>query len=288
MSRTTIYPPHNPEGQLIAPQLILATGNHLGDPIFNETDSQSAVFSQTSADRLGAWVIRYERPGSGTSSRTFNLGVEHRHQPSRFAEDAAQTGRSLEIAANGLKVPRLLLDESASANHAAAVVQSQTFSINFLGLGGPTGLKQTSQFDFGMAWLRNQLYENRLNSFADQEKTNSPSNWEMVWRAIPEVAYYLKNWRSNDTYKALETIATQKEFGHIAVNFVLAAKPFILNAAEQVVMVDNLNQLVPDDRPSTFRADILPPGTRHSYFNNTQNFIRFAEQTLAINENMDH
>lgn len=270
--------------QDVAPQLIVATPNHLGSPLYSETDTQFREHAQSLANDLGALVIGYERPGTGSGSRTFHLGLPHRLQPSRYIEEAAQTGRQLEAITGTSSLRKIHAGDSAGAVDVVMVALAQEFSANDLVLAKPAGLKQMSRTGFGIKWLRNQLSENWLEAESTllnaSESSASPSLGEMIKRATPEVVLYLDSWRSSVVLEGLCEITTNRAFERTSVNLAFTAEPFILTETEQLVVVDSLNKGAPADRLMPFRAHILPD-TRLSYFNATQSHIDLIKDTLS-------
>lgn len=268
-------------------ELVVIMPNHLGSPLYNERDQRFREDAQHVANSLGAVVVAYERPGTGSSIRTFNLGVPHSQQPSRYMETAAQTGHILSSVVDHYKQPKMLIGDSSAASEIVLVAGSQTFKPDFMGVAGPAGLKNMDRLSFAARWMQNQLYENGLKPNLENSdkklQLNEPSLKDMVLRAAPEVALYLDLWRSSFVLETLHRIATEEAFGHIAVNLAFSARPFILTQMEQVAVVRTLRESSPLDRPALFHPHILP-NTRHSHFNARNSYVDFARDTLSLQQ----
>jgi pimeloyl-ACP methyl ester carboxylesterase len=258
------------------PEKAIVLVNHLGSSLKNDFHIKAEEIAKLSHTR----VLAYERPGTG-SQTTFNLGLRHELQPKRYLQTAWDTGRQLQkvVAAEGVtKV--VLAGNSGGAVDVAMIARSETLRIHSLALGDPASIKQTNLPAFAFRWLQQQRHENQLPDDGPPDP-NAISDKEMIRRAIPEVFAYNAMWRSTKALEALYDIATKKQFGGIAVNAAFVEHTFTAPPLEMYAIADGLQQHVPAGRAAPFQAHVMPD-TDHSYFNSSQHYVDFINDTLRL------
>lgn len=245
--------------------------------------------SRILANELGAYVIAYERFGTG--STTFDLGAHSAVQPPNYIGNAARTASQLSRVVSSLPLSRvMLLGASAAGTDALALARTEVIRPQAIAVFDPIGTRSTTWKGGFLDWARHQRDELVRPPSARNQHPVQPPHSPMhavasamaLGRLPAEMWHYGNVWRSTFAFESLSQLIRERRYGSIALHGVFPAKTFTSLGAENQLLVQSLQaESVAADRaaPTSFTVG---QEQYHSWTDDPYNVAQLARTALEM------